>query len=432
MSVKPLWTHLKRGIAGIARHEIWPVGLGILLASASTRLAPWGLALLVVMWGIRWLGQGRLTVRTPVDWPAAALLGMGGVAWMVTVDREATFLALSRLLAGLALMYSLVNWASTRARLLLILWGTTLGALALAAATPVVIPWQNVHPLLMPLGARIPHLRKLLNPNMVAGALVMLLPFPLAGSVLLLKVKLAALPAVPVKALQLWRVVSVPVTLVVLSALLFTQSRGAWLAAGSAGFTVAVGLTPLFLGGLLLPVLAGGWLVWQGRLTSFLDALGTGGGIAGWDQRVEIWSRALYMIQDFPFTGTGANTYPLVVNVLYPLFLISPTTVIAHAHNLLLQVAVDLGVPGLIAFMSIVLSAFFCAARCIRRSTGDPLRRVTAWAGIASLAAMLVHGLVDAATWIVGWGAPLPWFVFGLLFAAAHHREASTFENLSA
>lgn len=413
----------------IARHEIWPVALGVLLASASTRLAPWGLALLIIMWLLRWLAQDRLTVRTLVDWPAAVLFGMGGVAWLVTIDRAATFLALSRLLAGLTLMYSLVNWASTRARLLLILWGATLGALALAIATPMVIPWQNMHPLLAPLSAYIPHFGDIFNPNMMAGALVMLLPFPLTGSVLLLKVKLAALPSdqIParlVKFMQLWRIISPPVTLALLGTLVFTQSRGAWLATAGAGFIIALGLTPVFLSLLLLPVLAGGWLIWQNRLTSFLNALGAGGGIAGWPQRVEIWSRALYIIQDFPFTGAGANTYPQIVNVLYPLFLVSPTVVIPHAHNLLLQVAIDLGIPGLIAFMSIVLGVCFSAAWCIHRSAADPIRRVTAWAGIASLVAMLIHGMVDATAWIIGWGAPLPWLIFGLLMAAVLHADA--------
>jgi len=36
--------------------------------------------------------------------------------------------------------------------------------------------------------------------------------------------------------------------------------------------------------------------------------------------RVEVWSRALYGIQDFPFTGMGMNAFRRVVPVLYPCF----------------------------------------------------------------------------------------------------------------
>ncbi|HOT90414.1 MAG TPA: O-antigen ligase family protein [Anaerolineae bacterium] len=421
-------SYVRRGAAWIACHEIWLVILGVLLASASIRFALWGLGLLVGMWLIRWVGYGRPTLQTPVDWPVVILLGMGGITWWVTADQDATFLALSRLLAGVSLMYSLVNWATTRTRLLLILWGGTLSALVLALATPLLIPRQNFTPFLS-WYARLPHLEDPLNPNMVAGALVMLLPFPLAGGILLLKWKLASLTkrrfSVPmVRFLQLWRMVSIPTTLVLLGGLFFTQSRGAWLATGGVGFIIGVGLTPLFLAVLLLPMLGGGWLIWQGRFMGFLDALGSGGGIVGWAQRVEIWSRALYIIQDFPFTGAGANTYSQVVSVLYPLFLVPPTTVIPHAHNLFLQVAIDLGIPGLIAFIAIVLSVFFCAARCVRHCAADPIRQAAAWAGMASLTAMLIHGLVDATTWIVGWGAPLPWLMFGLILATALHNDS--------
>ena len=52
------------------------------------------------------------------------------------------------------------------------------------------------------------------------------------------------------------------------------------------------------------------------------------------DSRVEIWSRALYALQDFPFTGVGLGTFRRVVNLLYPLFLVPPDVDIAHAHNI--------------------------------------------------------------------------------------------------
>jgi putative inorganic carbon (HCO3(-)) transporter len=73
--------------------------------------------------------------------------------------------------------------------------------------------------------------------------------------------------------------------------------------------------------------------------------------------RVEIWSRALYAIQDVPFTGMGMNVFRNIVHKQYPLFLISPSTDIAHAHNEFLQAALDLGIPGLIAFMALYLGA---------------------------------------------------------------------------
>ena len=57
---------------------------------------------------------------------------------------------------------------------------------------------------------------------------------------------------------------------------------------------------------------------------------------------------------------------------------------VLHAHNLYLQVAVD-----------------------------SPLALV-AW---TSLVGMLVHGTLDAVTWIIGRGAFVPWAVIGMLIA---------------
>ena len=75
--------------------------------------------------------------------------------------------------------------------------------------------------------------------------------------------------------------------------------------------------------------------------------------------RLEVWSSAIYGIQDFPFTGMGMNTFRKVVPVLYPLFTISPDIDIGHAHNEFLQAALDLGIPGLIAFLALYIGAFW-------------------------------------------------------------------------
>lgn len=78
---------------------------------------------------------------------------------------------------------------------------------------------------------------------------------------------------------------------------------------------------------------------------------------ASLDQRVEIWSRAIDGIEDFPFTGMGLNTFRKLVFVLYPLSLEGPEVDLGHAHNIWLQVSLDLGLPGLVAYLAIWFSA---------------------------------------------------------------------------
>jgi putative inorganic carbon (HCO3(-)) transporter len=137
------------------------------------------------------------------------------------------------------------------------------------------------------------------------------------------------------------------------------------------------------------------------------------------------------MIQDFPFTGVGMGTFTAVADRLYPFFLYAPGTV-EHAHNLFLQVAVDLGLPGLVAWLAILLGLGYSAGWLVKISSGDAhvlpgrsLAMTGRWrlglaAGLlAALVALVVHGLTDAVTWGMVRPAPLVWLLWGLIAACA-------------
>ena len=64
--------------------------------------------------------------------------------------------------------------------------------------------------------------------------------------------------------------------------------------------------------------------------------------------RLNMWSRAWAMIWDLPFTGIGLNTFPLIQSQFYTGYIIGHEP---DAHNLLLQTALDLGLPVLVAFL---------------------------------------------------------------------------------
>jgi putative inorganic carbon (HCO3(-)) transporter len=119
-------------------------------------------------------------------------------------------------------------------------------------------------------------------------------------------------------------------------------------------------------------------------------------GIAG---RVEIWSRAIYAIQDFPYTGCGLDAFRKVVQILYPLFRVSPDADVGHAHNIFLQTALDLGLPGLIGYVGLLAVAGACCWRVARRAsrgTGRAALRPTALGLAAGLVALHTDGLMNA------------------------------------
>ncbi|MGC8839142.1 MAG: O-antigen ligase family protein, partial [Anaerolineae bacterium] len=211
-----------------------------------------------------------------------------------------------------------------------------------------------------------------------------------------------------------------------LGVLVLTQSRGSW-----AGF--AVGLWAMLLvqgwpgvvAALLLLALGGGAVAYFGL-----------GGLREWavrlagpalvpmgvEGRVEIWSRALYGIGDFPFTGMGMNMFRRIGPILYPFFGSSPDQDIAHAHNEFLQAALDLGVPGLVAFLALYLAVGCALLQALRQARG--FRRALAVGLLGGLVAHAAFGMADA----VALGAK-PGFLFWWLLALAsgtggeHHRE---------
>ena len=83
-----------------------------------------------------------------------------------------------------------------------------------------------------------------------------------------------------------------------------------------------------------------------------------------------------------------------------------------HAHNLILQIAVDLGIPGLMAWLGVLCHVLRSAWRACRSQ--DPILKVIGVGVLASQCAMLTHGMVDAAVWGMMRTAPLVWAVWGL------------------
>ncbi|SDE74141.1 O-antigen ligase family protein [Sporomusa acidovorans] len=69
--------------------------------------------------------------------------------------------------------------------------------------------------------------------------------------------------------------------------------------------------------------------------------------------RLALWESTVAMICDKPFLGIGWGAYWLVYPE-YDFFLNNPAARIVHAHNMYLHIAAEIGIPGLIVFLSIV------------------------------------------------------------------------------
>jgi O-antigen ligase len=402
---------LQVGITFLAQNEIWIVG-GIIAASvAFTRLLPFAVGAALLFWVLRRLAFGRFSQRTPLDWAVGLLALMLPVTLWATPRPDATLPEVLRLGTGIFLFYALVNWACSAGRLRLLALGTALVGLVLALVATVSVDWF-VNKLSIIPAAVYAHFTTLfadtIHPNVMAGYLVILLP--VAAALLLFAWR--SLRRGPRLGLAF-------AFLVILAILFLTKSRGAWMGFGAAALLLAA--LRWRRGWLLLPafLLAGIAVLALVGSGPLLDALATSSSVNGVDMRVEIWSRAIYMIQDLPFTGIGMGTFGSLADALYPFLLAAPGS-IPHAHNLFLQVAVDLGIPGLIAWLAIFGLVTSCAWQVYRRgrSLQDVWMMALGAGFLGSQVALAVHGLTDAVTWGIVRPAPLVWGLWGLAVAS--------------
>jgi putative inorganic carbon (HCO3(-)) transporter len=204
--------------------------------------------------------------------------------------------------------------------------------------------------------------------------------------------------------------------------LVLTQSRSALIALVIAGAVIVLLRWRWGWVAILGAALAAGALYLAGYFPS-QAALSAGVhtifGSLGLEERLELWSRAIYASQDFPFTGIGLGAFNEVVDLLYPLFLVGPGKA-SHAHNLFLQIAVDLGIPGVIAWLAILLGVLTTAWQLYRfgRQVRQPLAAALGAGFLGSQAALIIHGLTDAVTWGMVRPAPLVWAIWGLAVGA--------------
>jgi len=133
-----------------------------------------------------------------------------------------------------------------------------------------------------------------------------------------------------------------------------------------------------------------------------------------WAFRQRIWGTALRMIGGFPFTGTGMGSFDDVADI--PCGLRFPRN--PQAHNLFLQITLDLALPGLVALLAVLSLILWAAVRAYRllgRLQEYSLQAVAIGA-LSGTIATATHGLVDSHTW-GSKAAFLSWMVMELVVA---------------
>lgn len=393
-----------------------------------------GLVALGLLWIARWRVTGRLTAATPMDVPILGILAMLPVSLYASVDWSLSLPKVYGLILGIAIFYAVVNAICTIRRVELAASGLVLLSAMVAMLGMVGADWPSTKLFSLSLVyEHLPHLirgvtRSIaggIQPNIVGGALTFFIP--LLVSLLWTRREFKAMRFVTnarlSRILRAWSRPILIFSLVLISfTLVLTQSRSALIG-------VAVGLLALaawhdrrFLWVISLAALGFFVMVqvWGGgNLVEFVSRIDTTGGgtLPG---RMEIWQRAIYMIQDFPFTGIGMGTFGPMAQALYPFFGTNATAVVPHAHNMLLTVAVDLGIPGLVLYVALLSCFAFTAWKAYQ--VGNRLLHLLIAGLVCGMLAHQVFGITDA--FMLGTKAGVVmWVFFGLVAALYVHRE---------
>lgn len=247
------------------------------------------------------------------------------------------------------------------------------------------------------------------NPNTFAQILVLLLPLCCALFLCSRRWWTKALAGLTV--------------LVGVGALLTTYSRASWvgMAAAVLLFCFLVNRKSIFF--LLLLALAAVPFLPESILNRILSIFsGTDGSI---DSRFPIYRAGLLVFRDHWFMGVGLGdeiTTAALSGTDYYSFASGFRFV--HYHNTLLQILVERGLVGLLAFLGTLI---WGAKEGLQRTVAHKDLRYPVCGAIAGLVGMLVCGMGDY-IWYYPRAMMLFWFVFGILLAAARlaKKDAET------
>ncbi len=255
---------------------------------------------------------------------------------------------------------------------------------------------------------------------------------------------------------QILPLIATLLSVIMVFLLILTQSRGAYLATSVAVAIIFLMRWRRLVYAIPVVALCIGVLIYQIGLDTIFSILGADNTFGGADWRTTVWHTSWRAFQDFPWTGIGIGNFKEVMGLLYPNPIVTSPSA-THAHNLLLQIGLDLGLPGLIAWLTFYVTMIVMTVTVLYR-THTPAKSASRlnidwdidWDGqafyasidvgvtiskrrfihdlmsaertrqhhwalatgcLAALIALQIHGLLDAVTW----GnklAFIPWLLF--------------------
>lgn len=212
--------------------------------------------------------------------------------------------------------------------------------------------------------------------------------------------------------------------LIILIALGLTYSRGGYVALG-VGLVIFLFLVNRKALLALIPVGMAGILLLP---NSIIQRVMTIGNLQDTSiiYRINTIVKSIDIVKDFWYSGIGVGYIPF--QQITPLYI--KTMAPYHTHNLYLQIAVEMGVVGIIVFLLLIFTLIKMSIKVVFNSESRFVRVFTA-AYVASLASILTHGVAEHIFFnpkiIISF-----WLIVGILinYYVLYNNESSKLRNV--
>jgi putative inorganic carbon (HCO3(-)) transporter len=346
----------------------------------------------------RWSIKKKFFEKTIIDWPIAILFIQVFATCLIVPDIAFSLPKIAGVLFGFSFFYATVALLNTEK---LIKWGviTFIGSgfmLSIIGITGTmwksyIISPQYFNRIVIKIEKFIPQLKwnfpgaeEGFNPNPLGGTLILIIPLILSLFFLFFNKKQEDNIIFNKTIILTFLIIALFVMGIVL---ILTQSVGSW---------IAITISTWFLllnwkwkkWSFALIVLFIGFLFFSGpnRINLIKDLTIKEHVKIKILKREPLWVAGINTIQKYPFFGIGMNRLRLDSSMAYS---------DAHAHNHFIHTASELGIPGLIAYLAILIGAGFMCFEIWRKSKIVWMRMAALGLGCGQLA-HFIFGMADS------------------------------------
>lgn len=212
------------------------------------------------------------------------------------------------------------------------------------------------------------------NPNLLAEYLIMIFPVSL-GLIFYNKDFIK-------------KIVFAIASFIILITIGLTYSRGSWI---GLAFSIVVFFLlinwKLLLG--LIPLGIAGLFVMPASIIQRIQTIGSLQDSSNF-YRYSLWTKAIEIVKDFWFSGIGIGYIPFQ-NISY-LYITNMAPY--HTHNTYLQIAIEMGLLGLLVFFILIFRTLKSSIRVVLNSK-EKYYSIFVSAYIASISGVLIHGIAE-------------------------------------